>query len=155
MATENFNPAVFMTNWQRLPPSTRKAITDSLDLEDRIQDIRTLGRALTMRAKHANPSGTAATAIMAKIFGGTVTNKAISLISMGTNLALTKAFMSPKVVEIIAKEAPAAIPALNAIMERSLLKGLAEDTIPEEKPAPSGRLRLELNDPGNQQRNSQ
>lgn len=154
MNTDTFSPSVFMTNWHRLPPSTRKAILDSADVEQRIDDIRTLGRALTMRAKHANPSGTAAVAIMAKVLGGTMKNKLLTMATMANNTLLTKAFMSPQVTKIIAREAPDMLQALNAITERSLLKGLAEDTIPEEEPAPSGRLRLELNDPGNQQRNS-
>lgn len=152
MNTDQFSPKVFLTNWHNLPPSTRNAILESAEIEDRLKDVMTLGRALTMRGTASNPSGTAAVAIMARVFGGTLKSKLLTTVTLAGNTALTKAFMSPQVTRVLAREAPDMLQALNAITERSLAKGMAVDA--EEKPEPSGRLRLEMNDPGNQQRNS-
>lgn len=116
MNTEDFSPRKFMTNWQNLPQTTRDAIFSSADIEARMADLETLSAALSARGTASNPSGTAATAIIAKLFGEGARNLPFTLITLGTNTALTRAFMTDAASRAIAGVNPTLAQDLQALL---------------------------------------
>ena len=99
-------------------------------LDDKMRDLEALSKALSARGKATNPSGTATTAITAKLLGDLQNPKSMmqTILALATNATVGRGFMTEPIARAIAEQNPSFAEDLMTLFPRRAGTALSVDT---------------------------